>query len=434
MTSIYWAARFNDRIAPLLNQIDRANVNYQDYSTGLTALHWASKYGNVETIKILLDFGASAEVRSKRGWSPFHLAVRYCSASVISTFVEKGISLNFQAKCGCSAIHFALTDGRHEEVKYLLENGASINIRNADGQRPLHLAAGHPCSTSLRLLVEAGALIDATDNFGQTALYIAVKKGSSCNIEFLLMRGASVEEKTDDGDTAYRQFRRLLDEHKHIDGGPYDMTQNFRKTGHIFGKYILKLKYLFPIDENVEDVELEDFEVASCMAEVEAIKSTQVIEGFSLYEVVTSCKTPFYLLDLEIVRALRTLFRSPDYSVRFPNYGLVLKNKFRASQHSRYYHTLQAIYSVFTENRKRCIKVPEEIWRIIFALLSDDDVVNFAISGTDRDFICKSGKIWKTPRAPAVTSFSAPPLPSLSAPASLFDDISSCIRAAILLP
>lgn len=54
---------------------------------GRTALHYASEFGNLETIRILVSKGANLEVQDKDGKLPVDLA----SMSEISRFLNEGM-------------------------------------------------------------------------------------------------------------------------------------------------------------------------------------------------------------------------------------------------------------------------------------------------------------------------------------------------------
>ena len=64
---------------------------------GLTALHHAAYYGNVETVQVILELGGNAHTRSVK------IEGRIEPARVL---VETGGDLCAQGACGGTALHF----------------------------------------------------------------------------------------------------------------------------------------------------------------------------------------------------------------------------------------------------------------------------------------------------------------------------------------
>jgi len=50
-----------------------AEISAQD-KNGLTPLHWAARYGNIEAIRVLISSGADVDIRDHEGWPPIQLA------------------------------------------------------------------------------------------------------------------------------------------------------------------------------------------------------------------------------------------------------------------------------------------------------------------------------------------------------------------------
>jgi len=105
--AIYSAVSANDPCA-LKNIIlsGRVNVNRLNAS-GVTALHEASYEGKSRCVEVLVQCGASVDIRDREGWTPLHAAV-----------------------CG----------GNKTSVAFLINNGANIRSKNDDGLSPLGVA------------------------------------------------------------------------------------------------------------------------------------------------------------------------------------------------------------------------------------------------------------------------------------------------------
>ncbi|XP_037327398.1 protein phosphatase 1 regulatory subunit 27b [Pungitius pungitius] len=76
------------------------------YHTGMAAMHEAVLSGNLECVKLLVNYGANVHQRDEEGWTPLHMA--------------------------CS-------DGFPHIARYLLELGADPELENDCGEKPSDL-------------------------------------------------------------------------------------------------------------------------------------------------------------------------------------------------------------------------------------------------------------------------------------------------------
>ena len=130
----------------LINAHDRA---------GATPLHHAAGFGNLATMKLLLEHGADANAANKRKSTPLVW------------------SMDDQAK-----------------VRLLVEHGANVNSRTVDGRTPLYQAASIANAVPvLRLLLDKGADPNAKTLTGMTPL-MAASRGN-LEVARLLYRAES---------------------------------------------------------------------------------------------------------------------------------------------------------------------------------------------------------------------------------------------------
>ena len=125
-----------DYIKILLQTI---NVN-QTGNQAETALHLAAKQGNLELIKMLLDYQADVQAKNIQGWTP---------------------------------LHFAALTGQVEAIQVLLYNKAAIEAKDDLGQTPLHLAALAGQVAAVQLLINHQASVVAIDYKGRTPYDLA---------------------------------------------------------------------------------------------------------------------------------------------------------------------------------------------------------------------------------------------------------------------
>jgi len=214
-------------VRPILaNGLDVADA--QD-SQGLTALHWAAKFAEESTLRILVGSGADINARNMEGQTPLHLAAGnwdgervvqtlldlgadvavttnvdgktplhitaqngYGQSSVL-LLLQHGASVRKTCKRGQSPLHVAAANpyGR-ATVQYLLNYGADVNVLNGQHRTPLHVAAGiwYRGIDSVRLLVEHRANVNATDRDGFTPLHVAAQSEDGVeSVKFLIEHG-----------------------------------------------------------------------------------------------------------------------------------------------------------------------------------------------------------------------------------------------------
>jgi ankyrin repeat protein len=145
-------------------QLQPALANTEN-SDGLTPLGYAAHYGHVETVQVLLEYGANVNALS-------HSSISYIPSN--------------------TALHAAIAGKRSLEViQMLLNHKASPAIMDSNGYTSLQVAAFHDENEEIiRLLLEHGAPMNAKEATGKTALGIAVEQGNLKAAEFLRQNGA----------------------------------------------------------------------------------------------------------------------------------------------------------------------------------------------------------------------------------------------------
>ncbi len=118
-------------------KIDALSVNICN-SDGFTALHMASKLGNTELIRFLLDAGAKVNARTyKELWTPLHISCISNQKAVAKTLLEcNSCKINLTDRAGCTALHYACQSGNARMVELLLKYDPDTSIRNERGKTP----------------------------------------------------------------------------------------------------------------------------------------------------------------------------------------------------------------------------------------------------------------------------------------------------------
>jgi ankyrin repeat protein/mono/diheme cytochrome c family protein len=179
---------------------DPEGVNSTD-AAGSTPLHHAAGFGNLETVKLLLDKGAKINATNRRSSTPLHWAIH--DESKVRLLLERGAAVNAKQVEGRTPLfQSAVLANGNPVLRLLLEKGADPSIATLTGQTPLMAAATRGDVEALRLLIEKGADVNARNGAGETALMLAATNGNPVAVRFLLQKGADAKVRSKRDETA----------------------------------------------------------------------------------------------------------------------------------------------------------------------------------------------------------------------------------------
>jgi uncharacterized protein len=126
---------------------------------GWTPLHLAAFFDSEPAARLLLNKGASANVRSTNAMTnmPLHAAAAGRSLAVVKLLLEFGAASDAQQHGGWTALHAAAQNGDVPMAALLIENGADVNVRAENSQRPLDLALTKGHQSMVEYLESKGA-------------------------------------------------------------------------------------------------------------------------------------------------------------------------------------------------------------------------------------------------------------------------------------
>ncbi len=166
---------------------------------GLTALVYAAREGDFETVKVLVAGGADVNQATNYGWTPLLTATQNRNYKVTQFLLEHGANPNIANKGGWTPLYIA-TDNRNIEggdypvrapdmdhldlIKLLLDKGADVNARVCGVKSTAAQCQGDSTETrtsfTMQWLYEDGA----------TAFWRAAQSGDIALMNLLIARGA----------------------------------------------------------------------------------------------------------------------------------------------------------------------------------------------------------------------------------------------------
>ena len=154
--------------------------------------HAAAESGDLSKVRVLIhDRDLHVDAEDNHALTLLQGASRHGQPEIVKFLIDNGAAVNAVENDSRLALHFATICGHLSIVRYLLENNADVNLRKRLGLTPLHMVAQYSKQTDLvQVLLEHGADIEASDDRDDTPLDWAITFGSGVMVQELLRRGA----------------------------------------------------------------------------------------------------------------------------------------------------------------------------------------------------------------------------------------------------
>ena len=172
----------------------------KDGSHFVTPLIIAAHNGNLNSVRILLRYGADIAARGTlkmndeviEGCTPLWAAAASGRLDVVKLLIERNADVDSRTLTGSTPLRVAAHEGHLDVVRCLVESGADVNARNDYESTPLMAACYYGHVSVVTYLFDKGAYMDLQyQDSGNTALHDAVKRGYLEMVSQLLSRGAS---------------------------------------------------------------------------------------------------------------------------------------------------------------------------------------------------------------------------------------------------
>lgn len=166
----------------------KSYINIED-EFGNTAILYAAYRGNIHIVKSLINYGADANAKSKKGLNVLHMAAQGNNPHLIIYFKEKyNLSVESQDNAGNLPLHWACYNSSEEAINFLLSFMDNINVPNNEGKTPLHIAVFTEKPSLIKKLLKKGGKVNLKDKDGKTPITLAYElTGPSSKITNILL-------------------------------------------------------------------------------------------------------------------------------------------------------------------------------------------------------------------------------------------------------
>ncbi|MBK9130781.1 MAG: ankyrin repeat domain-containing protein [Gammaproteobacteria bacterium] len=139
------------------------------------------------------------------------LAARYGQRDTVRLLLDQGVAPDSRDGLGRTALIAAAGESDAAMTSLLLARGADVAAADADGTTALMHAASRDRLDNVRLLLDAGADLNASDRQGETALGAAIRFGRVRIVDFLLAHGADPNRyEPGSGNAGYSPLMRAV--------------------------------------------------------------------------------------------------------------------------------------------------------------------------------------------------------------------------------
>ncbi|KAL1526614.1 hypothetical protein AB1Y20_015318 [Prymnesium parvum] len=176
----------------------------------------ASRDGDVDTVRQLLDYGCDPNALNDDGRTSLHVAAAVGNLTVTGLLLERGASPNARDNAGFTAMYEAVRNN-HAGVAFALHkyagqlglsgeeaasqlNNAEVadpNVQDMEGRTVLHAAASRGNRELIELLLSHGAKLDLTDRWGVSPVECAAQSGFKDMLDQVLEKVKQKEEQED---------------------------------------------------------------------------------------------------------------------------------------------------------------------------------------------------------------------------------------------
>lgn len=170
---------------------------------GHTALYGAVKEGNIELVRLLIQYGANVNVKPSGGAPALCKAYSNGYRDIFRMLLESpGVDVNATPPGDTTTLWHAAKKVDRDTVMALVNKGAKVDAKPSGGTTALWHAATRGDRETANVLLQHGAKPDSKPPGGQTALWEATSKGNEAMVKLLMFHGANMHAKASGSESA----------------------------------------------------------------------------------------------------------------------------------------------------------------------------------------------------------------------------------------
>uniref|UniRef100_A0A2K6SSM0 Regulatory factor X associated ankyrin containing protein n=1 Tax=Saimiri boliviensis boliviensis TaxID=39432 RepID=A0A2K6SSM0_SAIBB len=129
-----------NEVSALPATLDCDNLINKPDERGFTPLIWASAFGEIETVRFLLEWGADPHILAKERESALSLASTGGYTDIVGLLLERDVDINIYDWNGGTPLLYAVRGNHVKCVEALLARGADLTTEADSGYTPMDLA------------------------------------------------------------------------------------------------------------------------------------------------------------------------------------------------------------------------------------------------------------------------------------------------------
>ncbi|KAJ1913805.1 hypothetical protein H4219_005055 [Mycoemilia scoparia] len=176
-------------------------INAKTYDDQTTPLHEAVKYQDIQVVSLLIEHGASVNIRNSKGLNSLEICSDPSIAAILSEQLSRYKAASHLDRTGQTKLHKACSSGNYDEVVRLIKCGIDVNSQDNAKWIPLHEASLKGHDDIVCILIRYGADVNAKGLDDQTSLHDACSSGYFDIIKHLIQAGADTLCKNLKGET-----------------------------------------------------------------------------------------------------------------------------------------------------------------------------------------------------------------------------------------
>ncbi|OWF39466.1 ankyrin repeat and SOCS box protein 13-like [Mizuhopecten yessoensis] len=198
-----------------------------------SGLCWASRYGDVEMVSLLLQNGANPNAEVWGGFTPLIWATIYApTVETILNLIIAGADINHSStKRRQTALHGAVIRDKVEFVSALVEGGANLDSRDYLHKTPLLYAVQRGAISCVKLLVYYNCDVTLTgwvEGVSVSPLLHALAKGHLEITRILILAGARFDRPAISQTLTFGEFYATLERELKLEVRPVYLQQHCR--------------------------------------------------------------------------------------------------------------------------------------------------------------------------------------------------------------